>query len=111
MPWLQRVAVLVLVPFFAFGLRVFGRRRMLARYLAAEDLPTVEGHAVRKAFPAVTKFIVDDRDRLLASALAAIVAARAGEAIVVAVVSGLATWPRSSGNSPGTGTGRGELIG
>lgn len=87
-PWLQRVAVLVLVPFFAVGLRVFGSRRMLARYLATEDLPTVEEHAVREAFPALTKFIVDDRDRLLASALAAILDARAGEAIVVAVVYG-----------------------
>lgn len=87
-PWLQRLAVLTLVPAFAAGMRVFGSRRVLSRFLAVEDLPTPESHALRDAFPALMTFIVDDRDRLLADALRAIMDARADEAITVGVVYG-----------------------
>ncbi len=88
MPRLQCLAVLTLVPVFAAGVMLFGSRRMLGRFLAIEDLPVAEDHVMRDAFPALTKFIVDDRDRLLVSALTAILDARADEAIVVGVLYG-----------------------
>jgi hypothetical protein len=87
-PLIQRLAVLTLVPVFALGLRIFGSRRVLGRFLATEDLPTLEDHAVREAFPALMKFIGDDRDAMLADALASILGARADEPIVVGVVYG-----------------------
>jgi hypothetical protein len=87
-PLVQRLAVLMLVPLFAFAFRLFGSRRVLARYLGTEDLPTVEEHAVREAFPALTKFIVDDRDQLLVDALISLLATRADEPIQVGVVYG-----------------------
>jgi hypothetical protein len=87
-PLVQRFAVLTLVPLFAVAFMLFGSRRVLARYLGTEDLPTVEDHAVREAFPALTKFIVDDRDQLLVNALISILDARADEPILVGVVYG-----------------------
>jgi len=80
--------VLTLVPVCALGIRVFGGRRVLGAFLATEDLPTLEEHAAREAFPALTKFILDDRDKLLADALVGILAARAEEPILVGVVYG-----------------------
>jgi len=87
-PWLQRLAVLSVVPVLALGLSIFGSRRMLGRFLATEDLPTPEDHELRDAFPALTKFLVDSRDTMLVDALVSIVNARANEPIVVGVLYG-----------------------
>jgi hypothetical protein len=87
-PWMQRLAVLILVPVVAVGLRIFGSRRMLGRFLAREDLPAPDEHVAHEAFPALTKFVLDDRDKMLADALSGIVAARADEPILVGIVYG-----------------------
>jgi hypothetical protein len=87
-PWVQRLAVFTLVPVFAVGMRIFGSRRVLGRFLATEDLPTWEDHAVREVFPALTKFIGDDRDKMLADALVSILTTRTDEEILVGVVYG-----------------------
>jgi hypothetical protein len=87
-PLVQRLAVLTLVPLFAVALRLFGSRRVLARYLGTDDLPTVEDHAAREAFPALTKFIVDDRDQLLINTLISFLVTCAAAPILVGVVYG-----------------------
>jgi hypothetical protein len=92
-PWLHRLGVLVLVPVFALGFRLFGSRYMLGTCLATDDEPNELDEQVREMSPAMTKLIVDDRDRLLAEALDALVGARGAEPIVVGVVYGASHMP------------------
>jgi hypothetical protein len=92
-PWLHRLGVVASVPVFGLGLRLFGSRYMLGRYLATDDLPTELDEQVRELSPAMTKLIVDDRDRLVAEALDALVSARGAEPIVVGVVYGAGHMP------------------
>jgi hypothetical protein len=89
-PWLQRLALLGLAPAVAVALRVIGTRRLFARHLAAEDLPSMDEQQISQAYPALTKLLTDDRDRLLVDALAALIEARSGDDIEVAVVYGAA---------------------
>jgi pheromone shutdown protein TraB len=89
-PWVQRLVVLTLVPVLAVGMRILGSRRVLGRFLATDDLPTLEDHAVRETLPALTKFIADDRDKMLADELVSILTTRADEDILVGVVYGAA---------------------
>jgi hypothetical protein len=87
-PWLQRAVIIGLVPVFAMAFRLFGDRRMLARYLATDDLPTAQEQQLHLTFPALTKLLLADRDRLLVRAIETILAARAAESINVGVLYG-----------------------
>jgi hypothetical protein len=92
-PWLHRLGVFVLVPVFALGFRLFGSRYMLGAYLETDDLPSPADEQVREMSPAMTKLLIDDRDRLVAEALDALVSSRGAEPIVVGVVFGAGHMP------------------
>jgi hypothetical protein len=87
-PWVQRTCVLAMAPVFGIAFRIFGTRRVLARYLAVEDLPTTEDHLLRQKLPQLTAMILDDRDRLLIGALVTLIQRRSEEPVVIGVVYG-----------------------
>jgi hypothetical protein len=88
-PWTERAAARVLLPAVNWGLRLVGTRRMLADHMAMNDLP--EGLDLEDLpFAGIDDLVVDQRDRRLVDALAAIHAGRSHEPITVGVVYGAA---------------------
>jgi hypothetical protein len=92
-PALQQIAVYGLVPVVALGFWLVGSRRLLSRYLVAEDLPDLADGLAREHAPDLTELVVDKRDALLLAALDAIHAERSAEPIAVAVLYGARHMP------------------
>lgn len=92
-PALQRAALLGLAPIMGIAFWMLGTRRMLARYVAVEDLPDVGEVALRDHAPALAELLLDQRDALLAAALDQVLARRPEQAVDIAVVYGAAHMP------------------
>jgi pheromone shutdown protein TraB len=75
------------------GFWLLGTRRMLSRYAAVEDLPSLAESHLRERYGALTELLVDRRDELLVAAVARIHQERSGEPIEVAVVYGAGHMP------------------
>ncbi len=88
LPLLQRLAAWTLLPACAAAFTLLGTRRILSRYLAADDLPSHEEVQARRATRQLTELILDHRDALLIESLDAVFQARHAEDIDVAVVYG-----------------------
>src|SRR5215472_10524563 len=56
-PWLQRIALLVAAPVAGVAMWLVGTRRVLARYAAAEDLPSDADIMLRDQAPALMELI------------------------------------------------------
>lgn len=92
-PLVQRLAVLALVPVFAIALRLAGTKRVFDRYLATEDLPSLDGQNAEELMPKLTALLTDDRDQIVSAALRSLAQARSGEDVAVGVVYGAAHMP------------------
>lgn len=91
-PWLQRVTFALFVPFYILWMLCLGSRRVIAKHLAIDDLPSPKEQALADAandkFEAMNELVVDRRDRLLLDALEQIHHQHASEPIKVGVVYG-----------------------
>lgn len=92
-PILQRASLPLLAPAMGAVFWLFGTRRMLARYAAAEDLPDAAEIMLRDKAQALTELILDRRDALLAAALDEVLARPGDEATDIAVVYGAGHMP------------------
>ncbi len=86
------LAVWCLVPPFAVGLRLFGTRRFIGRFLSLDDQPRWADQADGR-FGSLFELLVQHRDELLLDALASIHEARGAEPVTVAVVYGAGHMP------------------
>ena len=91
-PVLPRLAVWCLVPPFAVGLRLFGTRRFIGRFLSLDDQPRWADQADGR-FGSLFELLVQHRDELLLDALASIHEAHGAEPVTVAVVYGAGHMP------------------
>jgi hypothetical protein len=92
-PLWQRLAAVCLAPAGAVLFWLFGTRRILARYLAMDDLPSPQLTQLRQSAPRLTEALLDKRDALLVEALARIFQDHQDEQIDVAVVYGAGHMP------------------
>jgi hypothetical protein len=96
-PLLQRMLLWCVVPIYALGMLVVGSRRMLARQLALDDLPTRQQELTNDAFENMDDVVVTERDRMLLEALLSIHAAHSSEDMSVGVVYGAGHVPGVAG--------------
>ena len=90
-PLLTRAGVVLLATIFAVGMRMFGRRRFIARHLGSlDDLSALDNRALTadSRWEAVDELIVDARDRLLVDAVKSIHDRQQHEPAHIAVVYG-----------------------
>jgi len=92
-PMLQRIALLLLAPVVGAAFWLFGTRRMLARWAAAEVLPDTAEIMLRDKAQALTELLLDRRDALLAAALDEVLVQHGDTAIDIAVVYGAGHMP------------------
>lgn len=73
LPLLLRLQLLVLVPFFALYLMLFGTRETIAEYIALEDLPSSEEILLTdEQLEKLDSLLVDERDQILISRIQAV---------------------------------------
>jgi pheromone shutdown protein TraB len=83
---LRRLLIWLLLPVYILVVFVFGTRARLADHLSLDDDHGLGGYI--EGFEDVDKVLIDDRDRLLVDALAAIHETRGTESLRVGVVYG-----------------------
>jgi hypothetical protein len=92
----MRLAIPLLATFFAIGMRMFGRRRFIARHLGELDELSADDERELTAgtrWESLDELMLDQRDRLLLDAVRSIHDRRATESMEVAVVYGAGHMP------------------
>ena len=87
-PRLTSLAVWLLIPLYAVGMRLFGTRRFIAKSLAMDDIPSPKDALMSDQAHDIIDVLVNERDKPLLKALASIHQERSQEPISVAVVYG-----------------------